>query len=55
MSIVFVWLTGLQGFSMFVSVGLGIISVGIGIQLEMQPVLPLDQFKWLTERARGYV
>ena len=49
------WLAGQQGHSAFVSAGLNIISVGIGIQLEMQLVLPLDRFKQLTERARGYV
>ena len=46
------WIAGLLS---FVSAGLGIISASIGIQLEMRPVLPLDQFKRLTERARGYV
>ena len=49
------WLAGQQGHSAFVSAGLGIISVGIGIQLEMRPVFPLDQSKHLTERARRYV
>ena len=55
MSIMFVWLVGCQGLTVFVSAGLGVISAGIGIQLEMQPVLPLDRFKQLTERARWYV
>ena len=36
------WLAGQQGHSAFVSAGLGIISAGIGIQLEMRPVFPLD-------------
>jgi len=31
----FVWLVGYQGHTAFVSAGLGIISAGIGIQLEM--------------------
>ena len=48
-------MAGQQGHSAFVSAGLGIISAGIDIQLEMRPVFPLDRFKRLTERARGYV
>ena len=55
MSIMFVWLVGFQGHLAFVPAGLGIISAGIGIQQEMQPVLPLDQFKWLVKRARWLV
>ena len=49
------WLAGQQGHSAFVSAGLDIISAGIGIQLEMRPVFPLDQSKRLTEHARRYV
>ena len=51
----FVWLVGFQGHLAFVPAGLGIISAGIGIQLDMRPMLSLDRFKWLTERARGSV